>query len=120
MKSYNNNFEQFFYFETPGNLLRYLVALNDSNLDISKDNLSCILFLMDKYRSKKDSELLNYITLLIENFYNVLSLKDINNINNYFISKNRISHLINNMKKFNLDKKNLLISIDRILKNEAQ
>ena len=75
---------------------------------------------MEKYRIKKDSELLNFITLLIENFYNVLSLNDSNNINNYFINKNRISYLINDMKKFNLDKKNLLISIDRILKNESQ
>ena len=73
-----------------------------------------------KYRINKDSELLNFITLLIENFYNVLSLNDSNNINNYFINKNRISYLINDMKKFNLDKKNLLISIDRILKNESQ
>ena len=116
----DDHLDKFFYFETPGNFLRYLIALKDSGLDISKDNLSCILFLMDKYRINKDSELLNFITLLIENFYNVLSLNDSNNINNYFINKNRISYLINDMKKFNLDKKNLLISIDRILKNESQ
>ena len=35
-------------------------------------------------------------------------------------NKNKILHLINDMKKFNLDKKNLLITIDNILKNEAQ
>ena len=54
-----------------------------------------------------------------ENFYNELSLKFSNNINNYFVNKNKISHLINDMKKFNLDKKNLLTVISGILKNEA-
>ena len=53
-------------------------------------------------------------------FYNKLSQNDSNNINNYFTNKNKILYLINDMKKFNLDKKNLLITIDNILKNEAQ
>ena len=71
-------------------------------------------------KTKKDIELLDLITLLIENLYNKLSLRDRNNINNYFINKNKISYLISDMKKFNLDKKNLLINIDEILKNEAR
>ena len=115
-----NDLDKFFYFESPGNLLKYLIALKDSNFNILENNLPCILFLIDKYKTRKDSELLNLITLLIENFYNKLSLNDSNNINNYFTNKNKILHLINDMKKFNLDKKNLLISIDDILKNEAQ
>ena len=97
-----------------------MIALKDSNFNILENNLPCILFLIDKYKTKKDSELLNLITLLIENFYNKLSLNDNNNINNYFTNKNKILYLINDMKKFNLDKKNLLITIDNILKNEAQ
>ena len=36
------------------------------------------------------------------------------------INKHKIINEINNMKKFNLDKKNLLISIEGILKNEAR
>ena len=115
-----NDLDKFFYFESPGNLLKYLIALKDSNFNILENNLPCILFLIDKYKTKKDSELLNLITLLIENFYNKLSLNDSNNINNYFTNKNKILYLINDMKKFNLDKKNLLITIDNILKNEAQ
>ena len=115
-----NDLDKFFYFESPGNLLKYLIALKDSNFNILENNLPCILFLIDKYKTKKDSELLNLITLLIENFYNKLALNDGNNINNYFTNKNKILYLINDMKKFNLDKKNLLITIDNILKNEAQ
>ena len=116
----DDNLDKFFYFETPGNLLRYQMALKDTNFDILKDTLPCILFLIDKYKTKKDIELLDLITLLIENFYNKLSQNDCNNINNYFTNKNKILYLINDMKKFNLDKKNLLITIDNILKNEAQ
>ena len=115
-----NDLDKFFYFESPGNLLKYFIALKDSNFNILENNLPCILFLIDKYKTKKDSELLNLITLLIENFYNKLSLNDSNNINTYFANKNKILYLINDMKKFNLDKKNLLITIDDILKNEAQ
>ena len=115
-----NDLDKFFYFESPGNLLKYLIALKDSNFNILENNLPCILFLIDRYKIKKDSELLNLITLLIENFYNKLSLNNSNNINTYFINKNKILYLINDMKKFNLDKKNLLITIDDILKNEAQ
>ena len=115
-----NDLDKFFYFESPGNLLKYLIALKDSNFNILENNLPCILFLIDKYKTKKDSELLNLISLLIENFYNKLALNDANNINNYFTNKNKILYLINDMKKFNLDKKNLLITIDNILKNEAQ
>jgi len=101
-------------------LLRYLITLKDTNFNILENNLPCILFLIDKYKTKKDSGLLNLITLLIENFYLKLSLNDINNINNYSINKNKILYLINDMKKFNLDKKNMLITIDDILRNEAQ
>ena len=115
-----NDLDKFFYFESPGNLLKYLIALKDSNFHILENNLPCIQFLIDKYKTKKDSELLNLITLLIENFYNKLSINDSNNINNYFTNKNKILYLINDMKKFNLDKKNLLITIDNILKNESQ
>jgi len=115
----DGNLDNFFYFETPGSLLRYLLILKDSNFNLFQDSLPCILFLIEKYKNKKDPELLNLIALLIENFYNELSLKFSNNINNYFVNKNKISHLINDMKKFNLDKKNLLTVISGILKNEA-
>ena len=85
-----NDLDKFFYFESPGNLLKYLITLKDSNFNILENNLPCILFLIDKYKTKKDSELLNLITLLIENFYNKLSINSNNNINTYFTNKNKI------------------------------
>ena len=117
------NLEKFcdnFYFDSPGNLLNYLIQFKDSDIDIYNDKLSCVLYLIEKYKSKKDFELLPIISLFIEQYYNELSLNNNENLNHYFINKHKIINEINNMKKFNLDKKNLLISIEGILKNEAR
>ena len=40
------------------------------------------------------------------------------NINNYIINKNKILYLINDMKNFNLEKKNLIFTVSELLKNE--
>ena len=76
--------------------------------------------MVDIYKNKKNFEILNFISLLIENFYNELSLYNSNNLTSNFVNKYKILQLINDMKKFNLDKKNLVISITKILKNEAR
>ena len=114
------NLDRFLYFDTPGNFLKYLIILKDSNLDISKDYLSCISFLMQLYRSEKNPELLNFITLFIENFYNELSLNNSTNINEYYNNRNKILYLISDMNKFHLNKKDLLFTIDNILKDERR
>ena len=114
------NLDRFLYFDTPGNFLKYLIILKDSNLDISKDYLSCILFFMELYRSEKNPELLNFITLFIENFYNELSLNNSTNINHYYNNRNKILYLISDMNKFHLNKKDLLFTIDNILKDERR
>lgn len=119
----NYNLEKFndnFFSDTPGNLLKYLMIFNDSNIDINKDKLSCILYLIEKYKSKKDSELLSLISSLVERHYTELSLNNNENLNFHYASKNKIINQINNIKKFNLDKKNFLISLEETLKNEAR
>ena len=108
-----------FYLNTPGNILIYLKILSESNVDYTKDKLSFIFFLIDKYKKKKDSQLLNYISFLIELFYNELSLKNNEKLNIYFYNKFKILKQINYMKKFNLDKNNFFISLQGILKNES-
>ena len=122
-QTYSLNFTEsdldiFLYFDTHGNLLKYLSTLKNSDFKISKDYLSCISYFMDLYNEKTDPKLLSFITLFIQNFYNQLSLKNSLFINNYYRNLNKILYLINNMKKFHLDKKNLIFSIDRIIKNE--
>ena len=94
--------------------------MNNINVNLSLDNVSLIASLIDKYKTEKDIELLNLITLFIENHYNTLSKNNINLINYYSLKKTKILYLINDMRKFNLDKKNLLISIDKIIKSEEK
>ena len=53
-----------------------------------------------------------------ENFYNELSLNNSANINHYYNNRNKILYLINDMNKFHLNKKDLLFTIDKILKDE--
>jgi len=110
----------FLRFETPGNLLRYLTTFDFTDYSISNNELIYILSLIEQFRNKTDINMLNFISLLIERFYTKLSLKNVNNIHLYSKNKNKISILIDDMKKFNLDKKSLLFTIDDILKNEQR
>jgi len=124
IKAYNGNFDtdeiiDNFYFDTPGNVLRYLKIFTEKNFEYNQDKLSCISFLIDKYKKKKEPELLFFISLMVELFYNELSLKNTKKLNIYFYNKSKILKEINNVKKFNLDKNNLFISIQEILKNES-
>jgi len=114
-----NSFEDNFYLDSPGSTLKYLEIFKNLEPESSNDRLSCISFLIEKYKKKKDSHLLIFISLLIEYFYNDLSLKNYKKLNIYFYNKFKALKLINEVKKFNLDKNNLFISIQDILKNES-
>ena len=125
IKQYKDNFkietiDKSFYFATPGNILKYLLILNEGNIDILKDKLSCILYTIDKYKQKNDPQLLTFVSLLIEIFYNELSIRNKNNLNLYFLNKMKLVRQINNARKFNLDKKNLFISLRDTLENESK
>ena len=109
-----------FYLDSPGNILKYLLILNASNVDLLKDKLSCIFYLIDRYKQKNDPQLLTFVSLLIELFYNDLSIKNNKNLNLYFFNKFKLLKQIDNAKKFNLDKKNLLISLRGTLENESK
>ncbi len=109
---------RFLEFETPGNLLKYINILKDFNINDKKSNFSYIEYLLNLYKLNKKSELLKFISILIENFYNELSIKNGSNISKYYKNKNKILYLINDMTRFNLDKKNLLFHVEDILKNE--
>ena len=108
----------FLYFDTHGNLIKYLNILKNSNSSISENYLSCISYFMQIYNTKNDNKILTFLAVFIQNYYNQLALKNSSLINNYYISLNKILYLINNMKEFHLDKKNLIFSIDKIIKNE--
>ena len=107
------------YFDTPGNILKYLKILKEINVNSLVDKSTCISHLIDKYKQKKDPHTLTFISFLIELFYNELSLKNKENLNIYFYNKFKILKQIKDAKKFSLDKNNLFISIQGILKNET-
>ena len=109
-----------FYLDSPGNILKYLLILNINNVDLWKNKLSCILHIIDKYKQKNDPQLLTFVSLLIELFYNELSVKNNKNLNLYFLRKFELLKQIEQAKKFNLDKKNLLISLRDTLENESR
>ena len=95
------------------------MILGENNIDYTKDKLSCIFYLIDKYKKKKESQILIFISLMIELFYNELSLKNNKKLNIYFYNKFKIMKQINDVRKFNLDKNNLFISLQGMLKNES-
>jgi len=122
-KSYDLNFNEsdlnnFFRFDTQGNLLRYLVELKGTDFTMSENCYSCITYFIDLYNAKNDPKILNYISLFAQNFYSHLSLKNSFSIPYYYKNLNKILYLIDNTKKFHLDKKNLVFSINKIIRNE--
>ena len=109
-----------FYFDTPGNILKYLLIFKDSHINLSNDKLDCILYLIEKCKRKNDGKLLTFISLFIELFYKDLSLRNNKNFNLYSINKFKLLNQINDAKKFNLDKKNLFTSLIGTLEHESK
>ena len=125
IKHYRNNFEideivENYYFDTPGNLVKYFLALVNTNINITKNTLECIFYFIEKYKNDKNPEILTFLTLFIEKFYNELCLSHNKNLNSYFFNQSRILKQIDNMRRFNLDEKNIFIWIKNILQNEAK
>ena len=123
IKQYKDDFvikkiDENFYFDTPGNIIRYLLILNNNKIDTLKDKKSIILHLFNKYKLNNNQEILTFISLLIELFYNDLSIKNNNNLSFYFSNKLKLLKQIDDMKKFNLDKKNLFVSLQKTLQDE--
>ena len=121
---YNVNTDEIvenYYFDTPGNLIKYFLILANANLNILKNKLSCIHFFIEKYVKEKNPEILSFLSLFIEKFYNELCLNNHNkNLNNYFVNQSKILKQIDDMRKFNLNEKNILIWLKDILKNETK
>jgi len=87
IKQYKNEFEineimENYYFDTPGNLVKYLLALDKTNISITENTLKCIYHFIEKYKNEKNPETLSFISLFIEKFYNELCL---NNNKNFYL-----------------------------------
>ena len=115
-----NNIIENYYFDTPGNLVKYFLFLDKANISIAGNTLECIFYFIEKYKNEKDPETLSFLTLFIEKFCNELCLNNNKNLNSYFFNLSRILKQIDEMKKFNLDQKNTFILIKDILQNDAK
>ena len=73
---------------------------------------------MQKYSLLKDPEILPYIFLHIQKFYNEIILNLNKNLPEVIFNYSKILNLLNNMKKFNLSIDNTFLSIRNILINE--
>ena len=125
IKQYKNEFEineiiENYYFDTPGNLVKYLLALDKANISITENKLKCIYHFIEKYKNEKNPETLSFLSLFIEKFYNELCLNNNKNLNSYFFNQSKILKQIDEMRRFNLDEKNIFIWIKDILQNEAK
>ena len=125
IKSYDDvfdlrNIDSSFYFDSPGNILRYLLIFKDSDLSLANDKLECILYIIDKFKNKSDTNLLTTISLFVELFYKDLSIRNSKNFNIHSINKYKLLKQINDAKKFNLNKNNLFTSLISTLQHESK
>ena len=124
IKQYNINFksnssEDNLYFDTPGNHLKYLLTLDNKKISKSNHNLENILHFIEKYNKEKNPEILYFISLFIEKFYHDLCLLNVNKINTYFYNNHKILKQLRDMKKYNLNEKNIFIWIKEVLCHES-
>ena len=113
------NMEEDLIFDTPGNLLRHYLILFDNKISV-KDKFSCILYFLEKYKNDKDPEILLSLTLFIEKFYMEKCLQGSEKLNTIFFNKSKILNQIYFLNKYNLNSKNVLISIKDILLDEQK
>ena len=118
--NYVNKILDNLHFDTPGNLLRYYLHLDenvDSNYTFYMKNINLFI---DKYKKEKDLIYLYLISLFVEKFYKKLILSDSKNNISSFVNRNKIISKIYLLKKFNLDEKNIFSNIEYILANEKK
>ena len=109
-----------FYFETPGNLVKYFLILKSEGINPTGNKLPSILYFIEKFNADKNLNTLNHLSLFIEKFYNDLAITNADMINNYLFNQTKILKRINDMKKYNLNEKNILYSIQDIITNETR
>ena len=108
------------FFDTPGNIIKYFLSVNEEKSDYPDSNLDKIFLLIDKYKIKKTPEILNFLCTSIEKFYYDLIVSHNQNSSAIFYNYNLMLTKINNMKKLNLDEKATFLWIKKILINETK
>jgi len=123
LKQHNSDFDisilnDDYYYNTPGNLLKYILFFEEADINFVEERLNSILYVLEKYKTKKDSSLLPMASYFIEKYFIDNSKLKTQNINSLSFKRDKILNEIKNMKQFNLDKKNLITSFNEILTND--
>ena len=109
-----------FFFDTPGNILKYSTIFENSGVSLFNDDFTSISYIFDICKVNKKPEFLTFASFFIELFYNELSLQNNKKINTYHFNKLKIVNLINDIKKYNLDRKNMFVIFDNMIKTDAR
>jgi len=115
-----NFFEDFLDFDSPGNVINYVLSLKKANLENDFTTLTCILYLIKLYEVEKNSEIVSHLCVFIEKFYRDAFYYNKNKFNFYFNNYTKIINDLRNLQNFNLDTKNILFSIKETLLNDSK
>ena len=112
--------DDIFNFETPGNVIKYHTYLKNENTETNDEKLSEIFQFIERYKNEKLFETLSIVSFFIEKFYYDLCLTNTKNLNTHLLNYTKILNQLNDIKRFNLDEKNIFIWIKDILINEKK
>jgi len=107
-------------YQSPGNLLKYILFIHNNNLDFNISNSECLKFLLSKYYKDKDSQTLSFILFFIQVFYRDLFILGGNKLNKSFYNYSTILSNFKYMDTFNLDSKNIINWTQNIIENEPK
>ena len=108
-----------YFFDSPGNLLKYLATLESKKIDIN-DHLSCINYFMEIYKTNKDLLFLSFISTFVDKYFHDLCIKNPNLQSYYLLNHSKILNHLHNIKKYNLNEKNIFITIKNLLNIDDQ
>ncbi len=75
---------------------------------------------MEIYKSNKDFELLSFISTFIDKFYYDLCINNKSMQSYCFLNHHKILNHLHDIKKYNLNEKNVFITIKNLLNNEQR
>ena len=103
---------------TPGIFLRFNKICDENSININDNFLKNMQLLLNLYKKKKDTNLINMILLLTDIYFYNLKTKNIRNIDNIIEDK---SFVVNNISKFltyNINQNSLINAISNKITNE--
>jgi len=106
-------------FNSAGNVFSYFVQLTNDDFKYTDNILDFVFYFIDKFKKDNNPETLSFITFFINKYYNNLYLKG-NKYSSYFANYSKIFKHIEDLRKYNLNVKNVFIKVNNILINETK